>query len=340
MVRFTAVGVFTHLGDAELADLADRFGLGSVRASTPIAAGTINSNYALETDTGRWFVRVNEGKSEVDVGWEARLVDALAAAGVTTPPPVHASDGRPYAGLTDVRGKWVSVFPWRAGVHLAPHEVTAASAGAFGGALAALHRAGLALPSAWRRGSIYDHDHLVGRYARFEQSLDPSLARAIDVLGEELAIVGDAADVRGRATFGIIHGDLFRDNVLWADGQLAALLDFEQASGGSLAYDLAVSINDWCWAPSADGPATAPPGPRLDLVAALLQGYGAVRPLSPGDRAALPLEIRAAAMRFTITRITDVYLARVENPDKDFRAFLARTEAWRGGALGGFSSLL
>jgi hypothetical protein len=59
-----------------------------------------------------------------------------------------------------------------------------------------------------------------------------------------------------------------------------------------------------------------------------------VRPLTPADRAALPIEVRAAAARFTLTRITDVYLARVDNPEKDFRAFLARCEAWRGPALG------
>jgi hypothetical protein len=65
-----------------------------------------------------------------------------------------------------------------------------------------------------------------------------------------------------------------------------------------------------------------------------------VRPLTDADRAALLIEVRAAAARFTITRITDVYLARVDNPEKDFRAFLARCEAWRGQALGGLSALL
>jgi len=324
------VGVFTKLGSAELDEAASIFGLGAIRTSKAIAAGTINSNYSLETETGSWFVRVNEGKSEVDVAWEARLVDALAAAGVITPPPRHAADGRPYGQLSHVRGKWLSVFPWRVGTHLRPDEVTPGAATAVGAALAQLHVAGLALPTAWRRGSIYDHDHLVGRYSRFEMSLDPQLARAIEVVGDELATVGDAAHLRRSATHGIIHGDLFRDNVLWSDGALVALLDFEQASGGSLAYDLAVVINDWCWTGS----------PRLDLAEAVLQGYQAVRPLTPGDRAALPIEVRAAAVRFTITRITDVYLARVDNPEKDFRAFLARAEAWQGPALGRLSSLL
>jgi Ser/Thr protein kinase RdoA (MazF antagonist) len=72
----------------------------------------------------------------------------------------------------------------------------------------------------------------------------------------------------------------------------------------------------------------------------MLAGYQRVRPLPPADRAALPVEVRAAAARFTITRITDVYLARVMNPEKDFRDFLARCNAWRSSALRGLSDLV
>jgi homoserine kinase type II len=118
--------------------------------------------------------------------------------------------------------------------------------------------------------------------------------------------------------------------VLWDGDRISAILDFEQASGGSLAYDLAVCINDWCWTGA----------PRIELAVALIAGYERVRPLTEGDRVALPIELRASAARFTITRITDVYLAKVANPEKDFRAFLARCEAWRGPALGQLTSAL
>jgi homoserine kinase type II len=322
-----SVALFTRLGDGELANLAAAFALGAVRAAQPIAAGTINSNFAVETERGPWFVRINEGKAEADVAWEAALVTALAAGGVVTPPPIVARDGRPYAPLGD---KWVSVFPWRAGRHLEPDEITLEVADAFGAALARLHLAGLALDARWRRRSRYDHDQLVARHAGFAASADPELARAISVLGEELAVASSAAALRARATHGIIHGDLFRDNVLWEAGRLEAILDFEQASGGSLVYDLAVCLNDWCWTGEV----------RIDLAGALLAGYQRVRPLTPADRDALPIEVRAAAARFTITRITDVYLARVDNPEKDFRAFLARCDAWRGPSLGQLSLLL
>ncbi|HWO25060.1 MAG TPA: homoserine kinase [Kofleriaceae bacterium] len=327
------MGLFTRLGDAELGDIAAAFGLGALRRWDAIAAGTINSNFALETERGRFFVRVNEGKAEADVAWEARLVEALAAGGLPTPPPLHAAGDQPYAAMPGAAGKWVSVFPWRAGRHLAPAEVTAAHAAALGEALAALHEIGAALPPAWRRASIYDHDHLAARYRGFAASADPELTRAIAVIGEELALAAAAAPVRRATAAGIIHGDLFRDNVLWDGDHLTAILDFEQASGGSFAYDLAVCVNDWCWDPERAAP-------REALAGALLAGYQRRRPLPDADRAALPVELRAAAARFTITRITDVYLARVDNPDKDFRAFLARCEAWRGPALGRIIALL
>ncbi len=324
------MGTFTVLGATELHELAEVFDLGVVQSSRTIAAGTINSNFELVTDRGRYFLRVNEGKAEVDVAWESRLVAALARANVVTPPPLPARDGNPYAPLSGAVTKWVSVFPWRGGSHVAADAVTPTIARTFGAALAALHRAGLELPADWRRRSIYDHDHLVARFAGFERMPDPQLADAQRVLGEELAVAAEAASIRRRATQGIIHGDLFRDNVLWQGEQITAILDFEQASGGSLAYDLAVCINDWCWTGA----------PRLELATALVAGYQSVRPLTPGDREALPYEIRAAAARFTITRITDVYLARVTNPEKDFRAFLARCDAWRGPSLGQLTATL
>jgi len=324
------VGVFTRLGDAEVVELVDGFDLGALEAFEPIAAGTINSNFDVVTSRGRWFVRINEGKAEVDVAWEARLVRALAAGGFPTPAPRLARDGRPYAPLAHARHKWVSVFPWRDGEHVAAAEVTPAIATALGATLAKLHQIGLEQPTSWWRGSIYDHDHLVARYERIATALDPQLQHASELLGEELGIASDAMAMRERATHGIIHGDLFRDNVLWDAGRVAAVLDFEQASGGSLVYDLAVCINDWCWTD----------GPRLDLAAALISGYRSVRALTAADVAALPTEVRVAAARFTITRITDVYLARVQNPEKDFRAFLARLEAWRGPALGGLRAAL
>ncbi len=328
--------MFTQLGDLDMAELAAAFDLGTVVGHRAIEAGTINSNFRVETvgdqdhphaETRSTFLRINEGKSEEDVAYEAKLVEAFAAGGVPTPAPLPARDGRRYAGH---RGKWVSAFPWLPGRHFAAGEITVAIARALGAALARLHLIGLELPVAWRRVSIYDHANLAQRFRGFEGSTDPHLEHAIAVLRDELAEAERSAAVRGAATQGIIHGDLFRDNVLWDGERIVAILDFEQASGGSVAYDLAVCVNDWCWTGAR----------RLDLAAGLLEGYRSIRSLPEADRAALVIEVRAAATRFTITRITDVYLAKVANPEKDFRAFLARVEAWRGPALGQLIAVL
>jgi homoserine kinase type II len=312
------VGTFTSLDDADVVTLAAQLGLGAIEHWRPIAAGTINSNFELVTAQGRIFLRVNEGKSEADVAWEADLAAHLASAGVPTPVPMTAADGRRFAVH---RGLLVSAFSWLRGHHLVDSEVTPAAAVQIGAALARIHRAGADYPGAARAG-IYTWPHIEQRFAAIRAVRDPALAHAVEILGDELAVIAARADERAAAPRSIIHGDLFRDNVLFEDGRLVALLDFEQASAGAPVYDLAVAINDWCWAGA----------PRPDIAAALIAGYEGERPLTAAERALLPLEVRAAAVRFTITRITDVYLPGIANPDKDFRAFLARVESWRADA--------
>ncbi len=320
------VATFTRLDDADARAIAGAFALGDAAALAPIAAGTINSNFALTTAAGRWFVRVNEGKAPADVAWEAALVVDLAAAGLPVPAPLPTADG---ARFLVHRGLLVSVFPWRSGHHRAPAAVTVADARAIGGALADLHRVASARPRATWRDGIYQFADIVARFEGFRASPDPALGHAVAVLADELAWLEAQAAVRAAAEHGVIHGDLFRDNVLWEGERLVAILDFEQASRGSLVYDLAVAVNDWCWDAGRREGAF-----RADLALALVAAYDARRPLSAADRVALPVELRAAAARFTVTRITDVHLRQVDNPDKDFRAFLARVEHWRGPGLG------
>jgi homoserine kinase type II len=316
------VGRFTALETDDAAAVAARFGLGAVLRLAAIDAGTINSNFIVDTDDGRYFLRINEGKQRDAVAWEATLVERLAAGGVPTPVPLALADGSGdrFAAWRD---KWISVFPWRDGRHLAPAEVTPAHAAALGRALAQLHVAGLAIPPADRRPSRYSVDELERRLAAIAAAAaasgDPALREVVPVLCDERDVLAAAAGERAAATHGIIHGDLFRDNVLWVGDRIEAVLDFEQASAGSLAYDLAVAIADWTWVD----------GPIANLASALVAGYQDVRPLAGADLMALPIEVRAAAWRFTITRLTDVYLPRIDNPEKDFREFFRRLLAWR-----------
>ncbi|MEZ4358800.1 MAG: homoserine kinase [Kofleriaceae bacterium] len=317
------MALFTALDATELAEICELYGLGPPESSTAIAAGTINSNFALTAGGARYFLRVNEGKTTEDVAWEAQLVGWLAHHGFPSPAPVPAPHG---AGYLCWRDKLLTLFPWVSGRHLAPGDLMAAHVGRVGQALGRLHRLGQLAPPSWRRRSRYDAGHLAERFAMLARQEDPVIVAAVATLRPTLVDLDAAAAARAAATETLIHGDLFRDNVLWDDARLVAVLDFEQASGGSAAYDLAVCFNDWCW----DG------APRADLVSALLAGYQEERALTPEDRAALPVEVCAAAARFTLTRLTDVYLARVDNPEKDFRDFLARLEAWKSPVLHDF----
>lgn len=321
-------GSFTSLSDGEVRRLADRFGLGALRSWRPVPAGTINSNYALDADAGRFFLRVNEGKRDEDVDYEAALVEALAAAGVPAPPPRRSVDGAPWVRHA---GRQVSVFPWVPGTHRGSRCIEPAHARAAGEALARLHRAGLELGAGFERAGIYTQADIDRRYLGFADSADAELAPAIEALAGELARLEAAAAARRAAPRGVIHGDLFPDNVLFAAGdRIAALIDFEQASSGSLVYDLAVCANAWCFAD--------------DLVparlAALVAGYRAERALDEAEQAVLHTELRAAAVRFLVTRITDVHLPGVDRPGKDFRRYLMRLERWRALGEDGLRALL
>lgn len=308
------MAAFTQLEDRDVRALAAKFHLGAVRDWAPIAAGTVNSNFRIDTAGGRFFLRINEGKTEADVRYEADVVDALAAAGVPTPRPLRAG-GRPYARHGN---QFASAFAWVEGVHRCQAGVTPEDAYRVGAALGRLHRAGAPLAARFDRPGIYTYAHICDRVAAIRAVGAPELADAEAMLADEIAWLDDRADVRAAAPRGVIHGDLFRDNVLWDGRDLAALLDFEQACTGSLTYDLAVAINAWCY-----GDTFSPA-----LVAAVVAGYHRERPLTAADRDALYVECRAAAMRFAVTRITDIHL-RDTTATKDFRRYLERLARWR-----------
>ncbi len=325
------MGFFTRLEHHDIAAIAGQYGIAQVSSFTAIAAGTINSNFRLDTGGETLFLRINEGKAEDAVQYEADLVEALAAAGVPAPRPRRAVSGAPFA-VHD--GAYVSVFPWLQGSHCEPAKLTPGHVAELGRQLAGLHLAGLPIAQRFERPSRYTFEEIIRRFEAVKESprgsSDAVLAPALAAVADEIAWLRARDEIRQAATHGIIHGDLFPDNVLFAEGPgasppsegvaIAALIDFEQASSGSLPYDLAVCLNAWCYRDRGFDPA---------LVAAMVAGYRRVRELSKADLTALEVEVRAAAMRFIVTRITDVYVPGVDNPAKDFRRYLDRLEQWR-----------
>lgn len=281
------MAILTRLDPAELEALAAAYGLGSLARFEGVEAGTVNTSYALELGAGRYFLRIYEEQGVEGARAEAAMLDALAARGVATPAPVADRAGQ---RVQAVRGKAAVLFPWVEGQTTCQGRVTAALTASVGAALAELHLSGVRAPGAGR----FDAASLLERCARVEASPDEAArARAEELRGRlaDSIVRRDAGVPRG-----LVHGDLFRDNVLVGDdGAIRALLDFESAHDGPFIYDVAVSLLAWCWGSSLD----------RDLGAALVRGYTSRRELSARERDALFEELCFGCVRFMITRITD-----------------------------------
>lgn len=311
----------TELTAAELAELAGTFGLGALEASARIESGTVNSNYWIEAGGRRWFVRVNEGKAAADIDYEVALVDALRAAGVSTP-TILATPGGDRAVWR--RDRPVMIFEWIDGEHRDPEAIAAGDVERVAAELAAVHRATAGFPL--RRPGIYRTADIAARFATFQNSADPELAPAIALIGDELAFLAGRAAGRAQLATAVIHQDLFPDNVLFRAGKRPVLIDFEQAADGARLYDLAVLVNAWCFDAGEPDPAR---------IAAAIGGYGGVV-----DAEDLWIELRAAAVRFAVTRITDVYLPGLSRAGKDFREYTGRLARWRQIGAGGLAALV
>jgi homoserine kinase type II len=180
-----------------------------------------------------------------------------------------------------------------------------------------MHLAGL---DAVREPGRFEAEALLGRLERIAAAPDPGLAAHAEPLRRRLhEWTGKRNPTLPR---GLIHGDLFRDNVLWNnDGNIAAILDFESASDGALTYDLMVTVLAWSFRDDFD-----------EAVArGIVGGYDAIRPISDEERMGLLAEAFIVALRFSITRITDEAMRAFEagrplRTDKDYRRFLKRIQ--------------
>jgi homoserine kinase type II len=313
------MAVLTSVPESDARTLVSAYGLGGYRALEGIAGGSVNSNFRLESDAGPVFLRLYEERDLQGARGETAMLERLARAGVPTPAPLRRLDG---ALVSVVRGKPAALFPWRDGRMRCQRGVTARDVHRVGEALARVHLAGAA--EVCEKGRFRFAD-LVGRLDRIAASGDARFSPLAPRLRASLEKVHAGRD-RGLPK-GLVHGDLFRDNVLW-DGreEIGALLDFESACEGTYAYDLMVTVLSWCVDDDLQ--------PRL--AREMRDGYEQVRRLSEVEKQGLHAEGCFAALRFTVTRITD-YAMRTgaEGPRvvKDWRRFLKRFEILE--ALGG-----
>lgn len=315
MLWSIAMALLTPLEIDDARRIGRSFAL-EVSSVAPVSGGSVNSNFRLETASGRAvFLRVYEEQAAEGALGELRTLGALARAGVPTPEPLLSRSG---SLLEQHRGKPVALFPWVLGTILCQARVTPAHARAVGEALARVH-----LANVEARPGRFDRAALEARLERV--AAVPAYAEVARDLAERLARLSARRDQS--LPSGLVHGDLFRDNVLWQGEQIAALIDFESASQGVFVYDLMVCVLSWSYGSSFD----------LGLVRGLIQGYHAVRRLSAEERRGLELEGAMAALRFAITRITDYSLRAPAGkpPLRDYRRFVDRLAAVEAGALSG-----
>lgn len=306
------MATFTHLDILDATRVAQAHGLGNCKAVVPIAAGTVNSNYFLDTDRGRVFLRLYEQQDVEGVEYEWQLLSHLGARNVPVPARVQG----PAAGALRVGGRPVAVFQQVVGEDLCQARVEVERTRAVGAVLA--------------RASVAGQDFPVVREGRFRlEDVARLLAEAAAAGRAELrepvarlrALHTTLSEALSRELTelprGVIHGDLFRDNVLWQEQRIVALLDWESASDGILVYDLAVTVLAWCC------------GAQLDwrLARAMVDGYRELRELSASEWSGLWWMMRLACLRFATTRICDVFLKGDYPPGyKDFRRFLQRLD--------------
>jgi homoserine kinase type II len=305
------MAVHTALPPEAFARVAEAYGLGPVRGVTPIPQGSINTNHRLETEGGRYFMRHTTVRSPDDLRFEAALLAHLAAYHFPGPVLLPTRDGAPFLEL---EGGRVSVFRWLPGEELRHPHLTPDHLERLGAELGKLHRDTQSFSGS--RDNPYGPDTVRGWIAGLAGHPDAELARVAGELGRYL----DKAEAvrQGLEPRGVIHADLFMDNVKWLGDRVGAFFDFEMACREAYGLDVAITLNAWCF----EGGEYLP-----ELCRAFIRGYQDVRPLAPVERANLFGHALYGAVRFTASRIRDYHLSPLPADKlvkKDYRTYLAR----------------
>ena len=283
------MAVYTDITDDELGALLADFDLGAPLSFKGIAEGIENSNFLLETETGRYFLTVYEKRVRLeDLPFFLGLMQWLAKHGFPCATPIADRNGQT---LKTMRGKPCALVSYLAGLSVRRPGV--AHCREAGEGLARLHLAGAGFPMT--RDNDFGQTAWGSMFATLKgaaEGLKPGLAATIDA---------DLERLRERwpqsLPAGVIHADYFPDNVFFAAGKFAAAFDFYFACVDAFAYDVAIALNAWCFEPDGSF--------NITSARQFLAGYESLRPLSDAERAALPILAHGAAMRFFLTRLHD-----------------------------------
>jgi homoserine kinase type II len=288
------MSVYTAVTAEEFNAWLTRYAVGTLQELAPIASGIENTNYFVTTSKGRYVLTLYERLPAEELPFYLNLMAHLARAGVQCPAPAPDRSGALFSMLNGKPASLVTRLPGAAVV-----DPDAAHCAEVGSALARMHVASGSYrprlsnrrgPAWWRQAA---------RAVR--PFVDADQNALMDNELEFLAGFGKGALPRGA-----IHGDLFCDNVLFDDAHVSGIIDFGFAATDFLAYDLAIAVNDWCIVKRGPGEGALVP----ERVAAMCHAYDALRPLTADERTQWSALLRAAALRFWLSRLYDLHLPR------------------------------
>lgn len=283
------MAVYTDVSDEELSAFVAKYDIGGLLAAKGIAEGVENSNYLLHTQKGFYILTLYEKRvREEDLPFFVGLMQHLAAGGLNCPVPVRNRDGE---ALGRLAGRPACIVTFLDGMGVRRPGVGHCMA--VGEALARLHLAGADFPM--RRANALS----VGGWRPLFEAAEARADTVTPGLREHTAAALAALerDWPTGLPEGVIHADLFPDNVFFLGPQLSGLIDFYFACTDALAYDLAIGLNAWCF--ENDGSYNMTKG------RAMITGYERIRRLEPAEVEALPTLCRGAALRFMLTRLVD-----------------------------------
>jgi len=303
------MAVYTDVTAEELAGFLAGYELGELLSYKGIAEGVENSNFLVHTSAGTYILALYEKRvAAKDLPFFLGLMQHLASRGITCPLPIKNKKGQ---ALGKVAGRPAAIISFLDGLWI--RRPSAVHCAGLGEALAKLHLAGLDFQGKRRNTLSVDgwrplFEHCRGRVNDVQRSLR-------DLIEKELVAL--ERDWPRGLPQGVIHADLFPDNVFFLGDTLSGMIDFYFACNDALAYDVAICLNAWCF--EADHSYNVTKG------RALLQNYARVRALGEDERAALPRLARGAALRFLLTRLVDWFnvppgaLVRPKDPIEYFR---------------------
>ncbi len=311
------MAIKTQLSDEELLSVVTGWGLGALQGSRGLPEGSINTLYALTTASGRYVLRLSEGRQRPEVEFETSLLAHLADAHYPAVALITRPDG---ARTASVQGRFACVFRWGAGGHVRKRSWSPAQAHDAGRLLARLHVLTEAFP-----GQLENRyspkvvsgwvGNLTAESGRSERRDDPEVWAALPLLQTEAA----ALSALPSAAEGIIHADYFPDNLLFVGDRVTTVLDFEMACRGPYMLDLATALNACCYDDDF----------VVARTRALVDGYRCERQPSAAEWSALHPWARFSALRFACSRVLDFHrsdLGADRLQKKDWRRFRDRLQ--------------